>query len=158
MLTHSEPRLPSDSAPISSTRPSVTALPTAAKPIEIDLDGRWFKDKTGRLVLLDRTRVMRRLVAALVRRYVEAPGEIMTTADLFRAAWPSDDILPSHASIQGRVYMTLSRLRAFGLGEIIARARGGYRIAPDALLEVKSGSIAPPAPASEDALADVQQA
>jgi hypothetical protein len=128
-----------DSSPISSVCPTA---PRGAGAIEIDADGRWFKDASGRLVLLDRTRVMRRLVSALVRRYVEAPGEAMTTEELFRAAWPNHDVPVSLASLQSRVYMTLSRLRAFGLAGVIVCARGGYRISPDVTLHVKTAACA----------------
>jgi hypothetical protein len=137
VLTHEVQPTVQDSSPISAVLPTA---PQAA--IEIDAGGRWFKDRSGRLVLLDRTRVMRRLVAALVRRYVEARGEAMTTEELFRAAWPNDDVPVAHASAQSRVYMTLSRLRAFGLAGVIVRAHDGYRISPDVTLDVKTAAYA----------------
>lgn len=99
------------------------------KTVEFDHEARWFRDLSGRLVLLEGKRVMRRLVLALLRRHLEAPREVMTPRALFEAAWPADPTA-SEAAVRSRVYMTLCRLRQFGLAGVIVHLGGGYRLSP----------------------------
>lgn len=127
----SQPSLPS----LPSSDPTPAPLPPYAV-LEVDSAGRWFKDPWGKSVFLGRTRVMRRLVATLVRRRMEAPGQPMTTAELFRSAWPDESVRPSSA--QSRVFMALSRLRALGMAGIIVHTGAGYLIPENVDVQVKA--------------------
>jgi hypothetical protein len=99
--------------------------------IEFDPNGRWFIDRFGRRVSLARTRVSHRLVAALVARWQKSPGAAIPTDEIFDIGWDSANI--RHESAQSRVYMAMSRLRALGLGKVLAHAPSGYFLAPDAV-------------------------
>ena len=124
---------PRGSLPLMPLTPLDDLPPYAS--IEVDSEGRWFKDPWGRTVLLDRTRVMRRILRALVRRAVDAPGEPMTTHELFREGWLNENV--RQTSAQSRVYMALSRLRAFGLAGVLVRSGAGYLIAREVSVHVK---------------------
>jgi len=116
-------------APSQPSLPALSSEPLPLPPyatLEVDSEGRWFKDPWGKSVFLGRTRVMRRLVATLVRRHTDAPGQPITTAELFRAAWPDENV--RHQSAQSRVFMALSRLRALGMAGIIVHTGVGYLI------------------------------
>jgi hypothetical protein len=124
------------SLPAAPLAPAPAPLtPLAAPVLEVAPGARWFREPTGRVVYLGNTRVMRRLLAALVARHREAPGSPMTTGEIFRAAWPSESV--SVASAQARVYMTISRLRSFGLAGILVHRGDGYLLAPHVTVHVK---------------------
>src|SRR5512140_3644770 len=120
-ITPSEP----DLSKLTDLTPDPLPLPPYAT-LEVDADGEWFKDPWGKVVHLGRTRVTRRIVATLVRRHVDAPGQPITTEELFRAAWPDENV--RYTSMQSRVFMALSRLRALGLAGIIVHTGVGYLI------------------------------
>lgn len=104
--------------------------------VEVDADLKWFRDKWGRVVHVDRSRVVRRLLGLLVRRFFDAPGAPVTTEELVSAGWPGESV-PRTAG-QSRVYVRLSRLRAFGLEGVIVNRAGGYMIDPNVVVQVRS--------------------
>jgi hypothetical protein len=134
-ITPSQATLPSPSP--SSLELEGPPLPPYAT-IEVESEGRWFKDPWGKTVFLGRTRIMRRLLATLVRRRMEAPGQPISTTELFHQAWP-DHHIPHH-SAQGRVFMALSRLRTLGMAGILVHAGGGYLIPENVDVTVKVAS------------------
>jgi hypothetical protein len=127
---------------ITPSEPTLSALALQELPLppyatlEVDSEGRWFKDPWGKTVFLGRTRVMRRLLATLVSKRIEAPGQPLTTTELFRAAWGDESV--RHSSAQSRVFMALSRLRAFGMAGIIVHTSAGYLIPENVDVQVKA--------------------
>ena len=59
----------------------------------------------------------------------------MTTHELFREGWLNENV--RQTSAQSRVYMALSRLRAFGLAGVLVRSGAGYLIAREVSVHVK---------------------
>ena len=72
---------------------------------------------------------LRRLLVALVRHHERHQGEALTVWDLLDAGWPGERPQPDAGA--NRVYVSLARLRALGLREVIERFDDGYRIAPE---------------------------
>ncbi len=76
---------------------------------------------------------LRRLLAHLVARRVEAPGEVVSLEALISAGWPAER-MRSEAALN-RVYVAIATLRKRGLGEVLERVEGGYRIAPSVVVQ-----------------------
>lgn len=72
---------------------------------------------------------LRRLLVALVRHHATRGGEVLTVWDLLDVGWPGERPLPDAGA--NRVYVTLTRLRALGLRDVIERFDEGYRLAPE---------------------------
>ncbi len=89
----------------------------------------------GRLVLpgghgvdLSRRGTLRRVLLALARRHLEAPGSVLDIDSLLAAGWPGQRML--HESGLARVYMAVRRLRELGLEGVITTRDGGYCLDP----------------------------
>ncbi|MBL8680356.1 MAG: hypothetical protein JNK05_14360 [Myxococcales bacterium] len=75
---------------------------------------------------------LRRILAALVAKHRSSPGAPLTVWELLAAGWPGEDPLPEAGA--NRVYVTVNRLRAAGLRDLVERFDNGYRLAPSVLL------------------------
>lgn len=75
---------------------------------------------------------LRRILAALVAKHRASPGTPLTLWELLAAGWPGEDPLPEAGA--NRVYVTVNRLRAAGLREMVERFDYGYRLAPSVLV------------------------
>lgn len=53
--------------------------------------------------------------------------------DLVTLGWPGERVNATAAT--NRVYVTINRMRAAGLGELLERADAGYRLAPSLLVK-----------------------
>jgi tetratricopeptide (TPR) repeat protein len=107
--------------------------PPRARALTLGPDGRWF-ELDGRRVDLHRHPVMRRVLAALVEQRKTTPQQRLSVDDLLQAGWPGEHMDP--ASGARRVYVTISRLRKLGLGDVLEHYDEGYALAPD--LEVRA--------------------
>ena len=121
---------------------ATNARPIAPSTLEVDAQGGWFVEPMGRTVELRRTRVMRRVVAALVQRWVENRGEPIPTDELFKIGWAAENISP--ASAHSRVYMAMCRLRGLGLSGIVVNMGAGYMIEPSIDVRIHGTPAAQP--------------
>jgi len=91
--------------------------------LQIDPDGQWFRTVEGDRVDLGGRKVLRRVLRALVRAYVDG-ARPMNVCELQEAGWPGERIRPQAAA--RRVYTALWALRRLGLGDALARREDGY--------------------------------
>jgi hypothetical protein len=90
-------------------------------------DGEWLETPNGMRHSLGRRRPLRRLLLALARAHA-AGAPALSVDDLLEAGWPGERPLPEAGS--NRVWVAISTLRKLGLGEILQRWDGGYRLDP----------------------------
>jgi hypothetical protein len=68
------------------------------------------------------------VLVALAEAQTLRAGAALTVDDLLTAGWPGERPLPEAAN--NRVWVTISTLRKLGLGEVLQRWDGGYRLDP----------------------------
>lgn len=85
----------------------------------------------GQTISLASRAMLRRLVRALVAGHRE--GRAVPDADLIRAMWPRERMLPNVA--KNRLRVAIAELRGLGLRDVVVRDGEGYRLAA----EVESG-------------------
>lgn len=71
---------------------------------------------------------LRRIVVALVEQAERAPGVALTRDQLLAAAWPGERMRTDSGAF--RVYTSIRRLRALGLGHALVTRDDGYLIDP----------------------------
>jgi hypothetical protein len=91
-------------------------------------DGSWVESPSGQRIEVGRHLANARILAWLLRQRTEAPGEATDVEGLALAGWPGERILPAAAA--NRVRVALSALRRAGIGELIERTEGGWRLDP----------------------------
>lgn len=97
-----------------------------ARTLTLGPDATWAAGPDGARCRLNGP--LRRLLLALVRQHAKGTDEVLTVWDLLDVGWPGERPLPDAGA--NRVYVTLARLRALGLREVIERFDDGYRISP----------------------------
>lgn len=105
---------------------------------------RWLVPPGGPAVDCTRHRLLRRLLAELVRARVEQVGEPVAVAALVAAGWPGERILPRAA--RNRVHVAVHRLRGLGLAGWIEHCDAGWRLSPALIVEVSAAPAAITAP------------
>ncbi|MEM7157872.1 MAG: FHA domain-containing protein [Myxococcota bacterium] len=125
-------------AAVASAKPRAAPRPPAASgpAFELDGEGRWLSAGEGERAELEHRPVLMRVLAALVTRYAEARGQVLTAEQLIEVAWP-DEKLTGRAGIN-RLYVAISTLRKLGLGQSLERTRSGYRLDPSARIRVSA--------------------
>ncbi len=98
-------------------------------------DGEWLETPNGMRHSLGRRRPLRRLLLALARAHA-AGAPSLSVDELLEAGWPGERPLPEAGS--NRVWVAISTLRKLGLGEILQRWDGGYRLDPAVPCRVES--------------------
>ena len=83
----------------------------------------------GAPVDLSRRRVLRRVLAKLVRERVRSRGSPVPASALVAAGWPGELMTP--ASAANRLHVTLGMLRGLGARQVIEHVPGGWRLRPD---------------------------
>ena len=96
---------------------------TLGPTLRIHTDDGWVELDGGERIMLRSRSGPWALLRALARR----PDALLDQHDLFAAGWPSQSIQPAAAT--HRVHVALSTLRKLGLGEVVERRDGGYRLA-----------------------------
>ncbi len=86
---------------------------------------------------LGRRAPLARILHALARRRVEAPGEAMRVEDILSAGWPDERV--RYDAGANRVYVALTELRKLGLREWILSDSRGYRLATSRRVVLESG-------------------
>jgi predicted ATPase len=89
-------------------------------------EGASFRAPRGERVQLPERSPLRRLLALLVDRREQTPGDPVTLEQLIAAGWPGEKIGADAAL--NRAYVGMTTLRKRGLGQVIVRASGGYAI------------------------------
>jgi len=75
----------------------------------------------------------RRVLLALARQRLDAPGEPLGLDDLVEAGWPGEQI--QHDAAVNRVHVALTTLRNAGLREVLLTSERGYLLDPAVPLE-----------------------
>ncbi|MEM9067777.1 MAG: tetratricopeptide repeat protein, partial [Myxococcota bacterium] len=99
--------------------------------LTVQEEGRWFERSGKARVDLSR----RKRLAAVLACLAQATDWVPLDA-VFDAGWPGERCVPG--SDVNRVHVTLSRLRAAGLGELIETDEGRFRIAPGVRLTLQA--------------------
>ena len=101
----------------------------------VHADGSAFRPPDAtELVDLSRRAPLRRILAALARARVDAPGDSLGLDDLLGAGWPGERI--AHAAAVNRVHVALATLRKLGLRGLLHSGERGYLLDPAAAVEV----------------------
>ncbi|APR78648.1 transcriptional regulator, LuxR family, putative [Minicystis rosea] len=100
--------------------------PSGPLALALGPDGAWLAGPDGDRHRLGRA--LRRIVMALVKRHLEAPGAALTMWELLEVGWPGEEPIPAAGA--NRVYAALARLRRMGLRDALERFEDGYRLAP----------------------------
>jgi tetratricopeptide (TPR) repeat protein len=89
-------------------------------------DASWFRVGTQEAVNLGKRKALKSLLLELVNARQRKPGAGLTVAELIRAGWPGERMLP-HAGSE-RVYAAVATLRRLGLRNVLEQHEDGYRI------------------------------
>lgn len=115
--------------------------PTPRRTLTVGPECRWLQVADGPDVDLRRRWRIQRVLRRLLEAHQASPGAWLDVAAIFAAGWPGESARP--ASVTNRVYVTVSRLRKLGLGDLLESDSRGFRIRPDA--EVMESKERPPA-------------
>jgi tetratricopeptide (TPR) repeat protein len=86
-------------------------------------DGAWFETKGARTDLENRV-PLKRIFARLIDARRSAPNTTVSLAEIIRAGWPGEDLIPHSATT--RAYVAISTLRRLGLKDVLVSRDGGY--------------------------------
>lgn len=75
---------------------------------------------------LSRRAPLSRILHALARRRIDAPGEALRVEDLLAAGWPGERVRFEAGA--NRVYVALTELRKLGLRDFVLSDQAGYRL------------------------------
>lgn len=75
----------------------------------------------------------RRIVMALAELHRCSPGAVLAVKEICEAGWPGERMVPEAGA--NRVYVALTQLRRMGMRDFIERCDGGYRFAPDLVID-----------------------
>jgi hypothetical protein len=95
--------------------------------------GVWFSTEGGDRVDLSTRTTLARLLDALVRERLAAPGEPIAWDALLAAGWPGERVQPGAA--QNRVRVALTSLRNLGLRTVLLTKPGGHCLDPAVRIE-----------------------
>lgn len=112
----------------------VTAT-SASAAITVGPEGRWLLLADGTRHDLARHGPVRRVLHALALARSDRPGSAMSTLDVVEAGWPGEKMRHEAATL--RVYTTVRRLRALGLGDVLVTRDDGYLLDPDTALALE---------------------
>lgn len=83
---------------------------------------------------LSRHHPLRRILAALARHRVDAPGDALGLDELLGAGWPDERI--AQAAAINRVHVALTTLRKLGLRGVLQSGERGYLLDPTVAIAV----------------------
>jgi hypothetical protein len=102
--------------------------------VRIASNGLWF-DRGSHRVDLQGRKLLGRLLVLLARERAERPGVAVPAAALIEAGWPGERAIPTSAS--NRLYVSINALRRLGLGSVLVRSGGGYRLSERVPVELE---------------------
>jgi hypothetical protein len=114
----------------------VPAVDADRSRIVVGRDGEWIEANGIRHRLASR-RPLRRLLFALAEARCARAGSALSVDELLDSGWPGEDPLPEAGS--NRVYVAISTLRKLGLGSVLQRWDGGYRLDPAVPFRLEPG-------------------
>jgi hypothetical protein len=109
------------------------ALRVGAREFLVGVEARWFQPPTGGRVNLGRRGAVRRVLLRLVEHRVAKPGEGLSVDEIVQAGWPKERM--QYESGVARAYVTVQRLRALGLKDVLLTRDDGYLLDPGVLVE-----------------------
>jgi hypothetical protein len=95
-----------------------------------------FEVAPGRKLDLQRRGPLRRVLLALLEQRRRHPGVPLSVEAVAAAGWPGERV--QHESAVARVYTTVNRLRALGLGKGLVTRDDGYLLDPSLVVRQKS--------------------
>jgi hypothetical protein len=104
-----------------------------AVPWTVGPGARWLRDPAGSKRDLSRHGSLRRVIDALVTRRLAEPGTATPALTLFESGWPGERVRYESAML--RVYSSIRRLRALGLGNALITRDDGYLLDPEVEFE-----------------------
>lgn len=107
---------------------AVRSSPSTRLRIVVGDGARWLAVGSGARFDLCRRVLLRRLLAHLVARGVEAPGEPCPARELIAAGWPGERI-PIECAMN-RLYVALCYLRKYDLAEVLRSDPDGWFLDP----------------------------
>lgn len=110
--------------------------------LRVDAESRWFALGLGERVSLESRPRPRLVLKRLVQERARRPGSGVSLDELFEAGWPGEKARAESAA--NRVYVTLTRLRKLGLGDVLVCRPDGFLLDPSVPLVVE-GATPPPA-------------
>ena len=111
---------------------SAHASDAGSPSLVVARDAGWFHVDGGERTTLGRRGALRRILLALARRRIEEPGRATPLPELFEIGWPGDRA--RFESAQARVYTSVQRLRALGVGALLMTRDDGYLLDPASLV------------------------
>jgi hypothetical protein len=102
---------------------------TGGQMLVVGSDGRWFQPPGLTPVNLGRRGPLRRIIHKLAEQRLLRPGASLGVVELIEAGWPHERM--QHQAGLARVYTTIRRLRALGLGQILVTQDDGYLLDPE---------------------------
>lgn len=124
------------SMPASTLVRSLVEKPAGTAPaLIVANEGRALTLPAGETHDLARHGPVRRVLWALAVLRRDHPGTAMSTLAMIEAGWPGEKM--QHEAATLRVYTTIRRLRALGLGEALITRDEGYLLDPDLPLRVE---------------------
>jgi hypothetical protein len=127
---------------IASAPPVERAVSDAPPCIVVGGDGEWLATLDGTRHALGSRGPLRRLIVALAEAHRDRAGAALTVDELVHVGWPGENPIPKAGS--NRVYVAISTLRGLGLGPLLQRWDGGYRLDPRAQCRFEDGSFKEP--------------
>jgi len=110
----------------------LTFAPTA---LVVESNGCSFEVVPGFRLDLQRRGTLRRVLRALLEQRLRQPGVPLSVDAVAGAGWPGERI--QHKSAVARVYTTVNRLRALGLGKALMTRDDGYLLDPSLVVRQK---------------------
>jgi predicted ATPase len=104
-------------------------LGASSNELVVGYHGFWMTLPSGERVDLGRRAACRRILWALGRKRLNAPGEGLSLSELFEVGWPGVRAQPKSAD--WRVYDAMKTLRKLGLASRLCCADGGYFLSPE---------------------------
>ncbi len=110
-------------------RAAIACLPQRERgdPLIVGPGARWLRlPGVDADIDLRRRVTLQRIILALARKRLEAPGEALALEDLLAAGWPGERVGDSAGA--NRVHVALSTLRKLGLRPFLISGRDGYAL------------------------------
>jgi len=126
-------RVTADPAAVPRELATLVSAWRAAGGVRIARTGAWFQASTQARVDLGHRTALRGVLAALVARHVDAPGEAVDPDLLLAAGWPDDQV--DARSARNRVRVAIATLRSLGLRDALLSSDDGYQL--DARVAIK---------------------
>lgn len=115
---------------------SPESAPETPEHLVVARDGSSFRlPGTAEDVTIPERSPLRKILAHLADRRVEAAGEAVSIDDIIRVGWPDEKI--AAAAALNRAHVALASLRKLGLRGLLVKTAGGYALSEAAVVTIK---------------------